>query len=349
MQITSQIQTFDRFQTRSSPTEATYSPQGKATAAEGIEVYDSYRGQWTKSTENASHSFASIASNRSTTSTEKDLAGLGLRLNTYKSFSPKTRARMMRSVLGSIAAAVPGPTGQVLAQAGLQVLNYGVSDQPFSRIAAKEALSTIVTSSQSESREKSFAALGIELGLERTQAPESLAIRRSVLNTLANGLGSEPLPQVFARTTSDATSVMESQSWEPRNHLTLRGLQEIQSLSDCKSRDRALAETGIVLGEGFNAQDAYRVRKAFLEEIMVDSEDSAPTAIAKAALSVSALSVGNSVKAKVLEKVLTEVLTNPDSTPTQRHHARQGLQHSSYNQRLSEMKQIFNSVESSPK
>lgn len=340
MQISSHNQVIGKLQTRSRSKQAEYSLNARQVAEKAVKFHDSNRGDWQKISENAVDSFDVIKNDRWATVTEKDLADFGLRLQSYQQFSPKTRARMMRPLLGSIAAAVPGPMGQVLAQAGLQVLNYAASDSLYGRYAAKEALRAVVTSSGCGQREKDLAAVGVELALEVPQRVEAIRIQRSVLTRLANGLGPEPMPQMIAQVTEEALSILELTSRERQNVAALRGLQEIHHHPDCTLRDRALAQMGTVLGEKLDVEDGFRVRQNFLREIMIEREDSAPTALAKVAVSVSELPVARGTKREVLEEIFVEILANSESTPRQRHQASQGLQSHTFKEKLAQMQDI---------
>ncbi len=329
MLISTQHQAIGLPSNRSSKNLADYSPEGESLARQTTDVYDRSRGDWDQASRVATKGLRQIRDDDFTTSTEKDLANFGARLSGYVQADKSTIARMQRSVLGSIAAAVPGPTGQVLAQAGLQVIGYGSSDFKTGRTAANEALRMIVSSPQTDSREKDLAVLGMELGNDKMLNSEAMAMRRTVLNSLARGVGSAPMPQVLAKATAEATVLNEFSTWGAMNSATLRGLQEIHNHPDSTNRDRTVAQMGMQLGEGLHPENSVQVRHAFLNQLVQGGDDNASAAIAKAAVSVAGYySERAPLSKKILDAVFAEVIRNPESTSVQKNYARRGLSNS---------------------
>lgn len=306
---------------------ATYSERGESLALRGLDGYDKHRHNPEKASDHLNLYFQEIGTNPETSSFEKEVATLGKRLSLYNDSDSRVVARTQRAALGAIAASVPGPAGQVLAQIGLNLVGQSASDYGTGRVVAREALRALAVSDSTSSRQKDMAALGMEFGASRMPSSEAMALRRTVLNDIAkNTDASLSTPAALARSTGRAVTLNRFSSWKTINTTLTTGLQEIQVNPESSGRERSLAEHGLTLGHKFTDRAATIIREAFLVELTKGTAESATTSLARAALNTADSELSTTSKRFVMDSIFSQVVSDPAATESQREFARYALQ-----------------------
>ncbi len=186
MQVSNSLKSF-LFQLGPTDRGATYSEDAQEFALEVLDLFEESSEDLTSASEVAQEVFEEIIESGSTTNAEKSLAALGASLSELKTKNPQHLALAQRSVLTSIAAAVPGPVGQVLAQAGIEAVEASQKSPTVAAQVGELALEAIIESPDTTYQEKSLAAFGLEFS-ESSSAKKTSHARQQFLEAIADGV-----------------------------------------------------------------------------------------------------------------------------------------------------------------
>lgn len=325
MQILSNTQAPSRGY-RPSPSEATFSPQGKRLAVQTRDTFDANRGDWESNRQLVSEGLSKISEHEGCTSDEKEIAELGLVLGELPS-SHEMAAQLQRSVVGTLAAGVPGPMGQVLASTGLAALPFTTADDKVTRGVAQRTLEAVAASVNTSSSEQEVAALGLDFGSGYQYTDEAAALQRSVLSVIERGT-SGPMPSVLADVTLKACSENEFREEKTARNVEEKGLRAISLHPESKAADKALAVLGIDFGDDYMYNDdAVKVQGAVLDALArPDNENkSLPQILASATKKAYLTGVRFETGRKILEESFEAILRSSESTEAQRSLAQAGI------------------------
>jgi hypothetical protein len=294
----------------------TYTRTGQTLAKAGR---DSYANKtWDTAREIMKDTFQSIASSELTSPGEKAIADLGLRVGSHN--MPNTDAASARyAVSQTIAGAVGGPIGAVLAQATLDA--YSGKQYTSARAITKDGL-TAITRYSAEGNDLAVARLGIKFGDNVVTNEDAAEARKAALKTIARGAHGDR-GQVLAETT---LNVYGNKSYEAARMMTKDGLEAIAQDSECSDDQKALAKLGLAFGDHhMTHDDAAEARQTVLKKLANPITSSLTDALSE----VSLEAYGNKqyVAARaILKDGFEAVLKNPNATAEEKELARLGIE-----------------------
>ncbi len=311
---------------QASPFEATFSPQGKLLAVQTRDTFDANPGDWESNRQLASVGLTRIVEHEGCTGDEKEIAELGLVLGELPS-SHEMAAQLQRSVVGTLAAGVPGPMGQVLASTGLAALPFTASDDKVTRGVAQRTLEAVAGSVNTSSSEQEVAALGLDFGSGYQYTDEAAALQRSVLSMIDEGT-TGPMSAVLADITMKACRENEFREEKTVRTVEEKGLRAVFQHQEANAADKALAALGIDFGDDYMYNDdAVKVQGAVLDALArPESENkSLPQRLASATKKAYLTGIRFETGRKILGESFQAILNSSESTEAQKSLAQVGI------------------------
>lgn len=309
-----------------SPRNTESSESGKLLAELSADSYDSARGSWESVRKLAADGLRKIRDNADTTGDEKALARLGLQMGSHYLYN-QDAAKMQRSVTGVIAAAVPGPVGQVLAQTTLSAYNAtsGSFTWEQARKVAQDGLNAVASNESTSQSEKDVANLGIELSGGYQYNDESTKMKKRVLRTLAAGTHGD-MPQVLADVTLDIRNNVSFRKWETVRKLEANGLRAIRDHADSTDYDKTIASLGLNFGDDYMYdEDAGKIQKRVLQALENPGDGNIPYEVARVSKKAYGAGIRYSAARKILKEGFETILAREDATETQKTMAQMGI------------------------
>lgn len=293
-----------------------YTATGRSLAQAGVSAYGGKT--WPVAREIMKDTFESIAQSPSTSSSEKAIADLGIKVGSH-TMQHNDAASARYAVLQTISQAVGGSIGAVLAHA----CNSAWADKQWNaaRAITKDGLDAIARYSP-EPADQALAALGNDFGSHTMQDNDAANARRTVLKRIENGSNSN-VPQALAQTTVDA---YYNRQWNAAREITKDGLEAIQSNSQSSPEQKALAQLGVTFGSHtMSDSDSASARLTVLRELSNPLSSSLTDEICNVSISAYGDKQWTSARA-ILKDGFEAVLANPNATPQERELAQLGIE-----------------------
>jgi hypothetical protein len=294
----------------------TYTRTGQTLAKAGRDSYGNK--PWETAREIMKDTFESIASSESTSPSEKAIADLGLRVGSHS--MPNTDAASARyAVMQTIASAVGGPIGAVLAQATLDA--YGGKQFESARAITKDGLEAIKDYSPN-GNDQAVANLGIQFGGHSMANNEAAEARKSAIAMIAGGSDGNR-GQVLAQTTLNAYG---NKSFETARALTRDGLEAIANDSQTSEDQKAMASLGLAFGNHqMTNDDAAEARQTVLQKLSGPLDSSLTDALCEVTLDAYGSKQYSSARA-ILKDGFEAILNNPNASADEKELARLGIE-----------------------
>jgi hypothetical protein len=309
-----------------SPHQAEFTESGKLLADLSADSYDSAGGTWEGVRKLAADGLRKVRDNGDTSADEKSIAQLGLQIGGRYLYN-NDAAKMQRSVLGTLAAAVPGPMGQVLAQTTLSA--YASTTNSFTweqaRGVAADGLRAVQSNEGTSQSEKDLASLGLKFADGYQYNDEAASMQKEILKTLAQGTEGD-MPQVLADATLDVRGSVSFRKWETVRQLETRGLGSIRDHADADDYDKTIANLGINFGDEYMYNDDVgKIQKAVLEALREPGEGNIPYEISRVTKKAYNKGIRYSASRKIMKEAFETILAREDASDTQKTIAQMGL------------------------
>jgi hypothetical protein len=168
--------------------QASYSQVGQEVAAAACDAYDHSKGSSAYKDRQLMTALRKIAQDTKSTPTEKSLASVGLNVRPEDGLGRAYMHHARRQIAQSIAAAVPGTMGSVIAQATLQAANKLVEWTPSHDNLLQAGLEEIKGARGVADQTKNMANFALNLGQVTGPGHEKdFIFRKSVIEGISKG------------------------------------------------------------------------------------------------------------------------------------------------------------------